>query len=172
MAARRNSGTPSYREMKNNESLSSYTPLFPLARGRSAPFRKSRRSFSPSGRATEGIQPAVPYEKRGLPLAFFWESVYETSLWCGQSVPLERFFRATRPNIWRMSCQAVRIFGGKKPQTGNYVSHSNIKTKRVFNPQPSERASPVRQRRSPHGFRVHPLPALRRGYETRCPQGD
>ena len=89
-------------------------------------FRKSRRSFSPSGRATEGIQPAVPYEKRGLPLAFFWESVYETSLWCGQSVPLERFFRAT-----------VRIYGGfcgKKPQTGNYVSHSNIKTKRVFNP--------------------------------------
>ena len=25
-------------------------------------------------------------------------------------------------------------FCGKKPQTGNYVSHSNIKTKRVFNP--------------------------------------
>lgn len=23
---------------------------------------------------------------------------------------------------------------GKKPQTGNHVSHSNIKTKRVFNP--------------------------------------
>ena len=25
-------------------------------------------------------------------------------------------------------------FCGKKPQTGNYVSHSIIKTKRVFNP--------------------------------------
>ena len=25
-------------------------------------------------------------------------------------------------------------FCGKKPQTGNYVCHSNIKTKRVFNP--------------------------------------
>ncbi len=25
-------------------------------------------------------------------------------------------------------------FCGKKPQTGNYVSHSNIKTKRRFNP--------------------------------------
>ena len=25
-------------------------------------------------------------------------------------------------------------FCGKKPQTGNYVSHSNIKTKSVFNP--------------------------------------
>ena len=32
-----------------------------------------------------------------------------------------------------MSCQAVR-FLWQKPQTGNYVSHSNIKTKRVFNP--------------------------------------
>ena len=48
-------------------------------------------------------------------------------------------------------------FCGKKPQTGNYVSHSNIKTKRVFNPNLQN----VR----------HQLPALRRGYETRCPQG-
>ena len=28
----------------------------------------------------------------------------------------------------------IGTFCGKKPQTGNYVSHSNIKTKRVFNP--------------------------------------
>lgn len=26
------------------------------------------------------------------------------------------------------------VFCGKKPQVGNYVSHSHIKTKRVFNP--------------------------------------
>ena len=47
-------------------------------------------------------------------------------------------------------------FCGKKPQTGNYVSHSNIKTKRVFNPNLQN---------------VRPLPAFRRGYEARCPQG-
>ena len=71
--------------------------------------------------------------KRGLPLAFFWESVYEISLWCGQSVPLERFFRATVRIYGGCHVQAVRILR-QKPQTGNYVSHSNIKTKRVFNP--------------------------------------
>ena len=76
--------------------------------------RKSRRTFSPAGRTAGGGRPTVLHEKRGLPLAFFWESVYETSLWCGQSKQCE--------------------FCGKKPQTGNYVSHSNIKTKRVFNP--------------------------------------
>ena len=37
-------------------------------------------------------------------------------------------------------------FCGKKPQTGNYVSHSNIKTKRVFNPNLQNVRHQFRQR--------------------------
>ena len=62
-------------------------------------------------------------------------------------------------------------FCGKKPQTGNYVSHSNIKTKRVFNPNLQN----VRHQFANGEVRTVSVctrwPALRRGYETRCPQG-
>ncbi len=61
-------------------------------------------------------------------------------------------------------------FCGKKPQTGNYVSHSNIKTKRVFNPNLQN----VRHQFANGEVRtvsVHPLPALRAGHQARRPQG-
>ena len=132
--------------------------------------RKSRRTFSPAGRTAGGGRPTVLHEKRGLPLAFFWESVYEISLWCGQSVPLERFFRATVRIYGGCHVQAVRILRQIAPDRQLCEPLQHQDQARV-QPQPSECAPPVRQRRSPHGFRVHPLPALRCGYEARCPQG-
>ena len=47
--------------------------------------------------------------------------------------PKQDFFG--RPSEYMEDAMSKQCaFCGKKPQTGNYVSHSNIKTKRVFNP--------------------------------------
>lgn len=45
-----------------------------------------------------------------------------------------RIFSGDRPNIWEDAMSKQCEMCGKKPQTGHYVSHSNIKTNRVFNP--------------------------------------
>lgn len=42
--------------------------------------------------------------------------------------------RASARSIWEVAMSRECEICGKRRQVGNYVSHSNIKTKRVFNP--------------------------------------